>query len=351
MSLSAKSKQTLLDTLYYGETTQFTSIKSLHDAVKSRGITYKEVRDFIQNQESNQLFKKPKKIKHYYPIFGEHRYQILQIDIADMSNIAKANKNYNYLFVAIDVFSRMLFVIPLKNKKTQTIIDAATEILDDTEPSMLNADNGSEFTSAEFKKLLKDRGIDIQYAQVGDHFKLGLIDRVIRTLREKINKYMEMHNTTNYIDILSKIVQNYNLAYHSGIKKAPSEVEDDDRDVLNIYSDKYSLAKKQETIFQVGDNVRYIINLKQFEKHSLPRFSKTIHQIKSKVGLHSYLLDNGQVKKYYELQQVQNAHRINTPDTGPSREEMIRDRRVSRKLNKEGIDISAMISHRLRPRK
>ncbi len=28
MSLSAKSKQTLLDTLYYGETTQFTSIKS-----------------------------------------------------------------------------------------------------------------------------------------------------------------------------------------------------------------------------------------------------------------------------------------------------------------------------------
>ena len=50
MSLSPKTKEVLLQTLYYGKTTQFTSIKSLHDAVKNKGITYKEVRDFIQNQ-------------------------------------------------------------------------------------------------------------------------------------------------------------------------------------------------------------------------------------------------------------------------------------------------------------
>ena len=124
MSLSANSKQVLLQALYYGKTTQFTSIKSLYDAVKNKGITYEEVRDFIQSQESSQLFKKPRKVKHYYPIFAKHKFEILQLDLADLSNIASANKNYKYLLIAIDVFSRYLFVTPLKNKFTATIIDA-----------------------------------------------------------------------------------------------------------------------------------------------------------------------------------------------------------------------------------
>jgi hypothetical protein len=338
MSLSANSKQVLLQALYYGKTTQFTSIKSLYDAVKNKGITYEELRDFIQSQESSQLFKKPRKVKHYYPIFAKHKFEILQLDLADLSNLASANKNYKYLLIAIDVFSRLLFVVPMKNKSTSTILDAVEEIFDQTEPTMINTDNGSEFISKEFKKLLKERGIDVQYSDVGDHYKMGLIDRVVRTLREKINKYMEMHETTHYIDVLPKIVENYNLAYHSGIKKAPAEVEEDDQDILNIMSEKYSLAKREETIYQVGDKVRYIINFKQFQKHTLPHWTKTIHEIKSHVSAHSYLLDNGQIKKYYELQLVPSAVRMQTVNTGPTREQLNKERKIAREWKKTGLE-------------
>ena len=63
MSLSENAKEVLLANLYYGVDTQFTSIKSLYDAVKSKKITYNEVKQFIQKQDSNQLFKKQPKIK------------------------------------------------------------------------------------------------------------------------------------------------------------------------------------------------------------------------------------------------------------------------------------------------
>ena len=72
---------------------------------------------------------------------------------------------------------------------------------------MINCDNGSEFINTDFKKILTNRGVDINYVQIGSHHALGTIDRFIRTLREKINKYMELHNTTTYIDVLQSIVK------------------------------------------------------------------------------------------------------------------------------------------------
>ncbi len=219
MSLSTNSKEILLTNLYYSPSTQYTSIKSLYGQVKNKGITYNEVHDFVNRQESNQLFKKPIKIKNYFPIVAKYKYEILQLDIADMSNISSANKNYNYLIVAIDVFSRFAFVIPIKNKRATTITEVLEEIIKDTHPKIITTDLGSEFISRSFKELMKKLGTQINYVDVGDHKRLAIVDRFIRTLREKINLYMSMHNTTNYIDVLEKLVYNYNNAYHTGIKK------------------------------------------------------------------------------------------------------------------------------------
>ena len=185
MALSENTKEVLLTNLYYSPNTQFTSIKSLYDAVKNKKITYNEVKLFIQKQESNQIFKKQTHVVHYFPIYAKHKFDVLQLDLADMSNLATANKNYKYLLVAIDVYSRLAFVVPMKNKTTSTINNAVVEILDRTEPNTITTDQGSEFINSDFKKLLASRGIDIIYVDVGNHHGLGLVDRFVRTLREK----------------------------------------------------------------------------------------------------------------------------------------------------------------------
>ena len=225
MSLSAETKRVLLENLFYSPNTLYTSVKSLYDAVKNKGIKQSEVREFVQKQEVNQLFKTQTKIKHYYPIVAKYKFDILQIDLVDMSDISSSNNGFKYLLVAVDVFSRLAFVVPMKNKEQKTIIDAMQDVTEVTEPTTINCDLGSEFVSKSFKNMMEKQGTDINYVSVHEHKKIGIVDRFVRTLRRKINIYLTMNHTTKYIDVLKKIIYNYNHSYHTGIKMKPSDVK------------------------------------------------------------------------------------------------------------------------------
>ena len=51
-------------------------------------------------------------------------------DLTDMQLIAKHNKTIRYLLCVIDIFSKYVWVVPLKNKKGTTILNAFQSILD-----------------------------------------------------------------------------------------------------------------------------------------------------------------------------------------------------------------------------
>ena len=202
------TEEKLLKVLFYSPKTATTSAIKLYNKVKHRDITLQQVKDFVQRQEVTQLYKKPIKIHNFIPITAHFKGEILQIDLVDVSNISQANNKINYLLTCIDIFSRFVWVIPLKNKNTKSIIDSFSKVLNIVKPKILNCDKGSEFISKEFKNLLKEYNIDIRYVEIGDHHKLGCVDRAVRTLREMIEKYMLMHNMTKYIDTLEDLVCN-----------------------------------------------------------------------------------------------------------------------------------------------
>ena len=210
------------------------------------------------------------------------------------------------------------------------------KILDQTEPTIINSDNGSEFISAQFKNLLKNRGIEINYVDVGNHTKLGIVDRFVRTLGTKINTYLAMYNTNKYIDVLPKIVKNYNLSYHSGIKKVPAKVKNEDKDVINITNKHYNEAKREEIKFEINDLVRFIKNKEMFQKGTLPTWSIP-HRIIDKTE-HSYKLNNGKSYMYYLLQKVNEVQKLDKPLQGPTREEIIKDRKAHRNFKKSGLN-------------
>ena len=96
-------------------------------------------------------------------------------------------------------------------------------------------------------------------------------------------------------------------------------------------------AKEEENTFNIGDNVRYMLNFKQFEKHTLPNWS-IVHKIIDK-HVHSYKLDNGKFYKYYGLQNVPEVQKLEKPAVELTRQHMARENTVKRKLTKEGISI------------
>jgi len=331
-----ETEEKLLKVLFYSPSTSSTSVNNLYSTLKHRGVTKEQIKDFVNRQEVTQLYKKPIRIKSYFPISASYKNEIIQCDICDLSDIASANHNYKYLLVCIDVFSRFLYTFPMKNKDSNTVKDCMYDCIKETHPQIINCDNGSEFINKSFKKLMKDNNIKVHYVDVKEHHKLGIVDRVIRTLREKINKYFIMHNTMNYIDVLPSIVYNYNNSYHSSIKLKPNEVKSNDVKILSILNKKYNDALYSEQKFNIGDKVRYITNKKLFEKGSLAKWSKTLHTIISTTA-HTYTLDNGQTKKYYELQKVDDVQHLDKPTTGPTREELRKQITNKRRFNKEGL--------------
>ena len=74
-----------------------------------------------------------------------------------MQLISRFNKGFRFLLCVIDIFSKYAWVVPLKDKKGVSIVDAFQKILDDSnrKPNKIWVDKGSEFYNSSFKKMVK----------------------------------------------------------------------------------------------------------------------------------------------------------------------------------------------------
>ena len=77
-----------------------------------------------------------------------------------------------------------------------------------------------------------------------------IAERFIRTLKNKIYKYMTSISKNVYINKLDVIVKRYNNTYHTSIKMKPVSVND------NTYIDIKKEVNDKDPKFKIGDNVR-----------------------------------------------------------------------------------------------
>ena len=107
-----------------------------------------------------------------------------------MPLISKFNKGFRFLLCIIDIFSKYAWVVPLKDKKGISIVNAFQKILkeSDRKPNKIWVDKGSEFYNNSFKKWLKDNNIEMYSAH--NEGKSVVAERFIKTLKTKIYKYM-----------------------------------------------------------------------------------------------------------------------------------------------------------------
>ena len=91
-------------------------------------------------------------------------------------------------------------------------------------PNIIWVEKGSKFYNNLFKKQLKDN--DIVMYSTNNEEKFVIAERFIRTLKNKIYKYMTAISKNVYIDKLDDIVKEYNNTYHKSIKMKPVDVKD-----------------------------------------------------------------------------------------------------------------------------
>ena len=102
-----------------------------------------------------------------------------------MKLLSKYNKGIKYLLCAIDLFSKYAWVIPLKNKKGTSIVNAFQKIIsEERKPNKIWVDQGSEFYNNSFKDFLKMNNIEMYSSY--NKGKSVVAESFIRTLKNKI---------------------------------------------------------------------------------------------------------------------------------------------------------------------
>ena len=128
---------------------------------------------------------------------------VWDVDLMDMSNLAKYNDCVHFVAIFIDIFSRYLCVEPMKNKSTKETLTAIKTVFHKSrlQPKTFRSDAGKEFIGKGVKEYLAHRET---YQQVTrNEKKANYAERVIQTLKKIFYKYLYYHKTCKYVDVTS----------------------------------------------------------------------------------------------------------------------------------------------------
>ena len=219
---------------------------------------------------ANELHKPVIKKFNKRKVYSQFKNNIWGVDLADMQSLSKKNKGIKYLLCAVDLYSKYAFVVPLKNKKGISVTNGFNKIIKQSgrKPNKIWVDQGSEFYNHVFKRWLSRNNI-IMYSTYNE-FKSVVVERFIRTLKNKLYKYMTATGKNVYYDVLDDIVNEYNNTKHNTIKIKPKDVGNNNK---RVYIDEHN---EKHCRFKVSDRVRISKFKNILAKGYTPNWSREI---------------------------------------------------------------------------
>lgn len=286
VSGATETKEDYLKRIYTdpGQAGSFSGLDKLKKVASNDGradISTEDIATFLQKQDTytanrpaRQRFKRSRVIA-----YGIN--DLVDIDLADFSKLSKFNKKYKFLLVAIDVFSRFAKVVPLRDKTATSVLSALQGIYGTGPvPHKIRSDRGLEFKNSKVSEFFKSKGIKHYFAS--PPIKAGYAERLIESLKQLVYKYLYHEHTYSYIDVLDKLIDNYNSRPHRGLGNlAPKNVNELNEASLwnrmyvnSLGKSKSTTGKSTERQFSKGSNFQPARKY-NFDRGNLVRISYT----------------------------------------------------------------------------
>ena len=152
--------------------------------MSGRGVAAEPNYQFA-NELHIQIIRKLKRRK----LYSSFRDNIWGVDLADMQSLGKCNKGTKYLLCAIDLFSKYVSVIPLKDQREISSLNAFQKIVSKgRKPNKIWVNQGVESFNNLFKRFLKINDIEMDSTYTEE--KSVAAERFVRNLKNKIFKHM-----------------------------------------------------------------------------------------------------------------------------------------------------------------
>ena len=152
-------------------------------------VSINHIQNWLKQHDAYTLFKPVKYRFKRNRIVTTGLDYMWDADLADVSNLKEHNDGYSYLLIVIDVFSRYLWVQPVKSKNQKDMKEAFKTIFSNTrrKPARLRTDKGKEFISKHVQEYLKS--LKIKSFTTKNETKANYAERVIRTLKTLLYRY------------------------------------------------------------------------------------------------------------------------------------------------------------------
>ena len=196
-------------------------------------VPRKIVAEWLSEQDAYTLHKPARRHFKRRRVIVGGIHQQWQADLVDLTKLKNDNDGMTFLLTVIDVFSKVAWCVPMKNKSAASLEAALQTTFVDNWPKTLQTDQGVEFLNKSVQALLQHYGIH-HFSTHNAETKASVVERFNRTLKTRMWRYFTKHQTWRYINVLQELVRSYNNTPHRSIGMAPSHVN----------------AKNQEKVWQ-----------------------------------------------------------------------------------------------------
>lgn len=301
-------KDSVIRGVYYDVVDGFSSVADTYKQAKKilNTITIDDVKDFLNRQKSRQT----KPYRGFNSYVAPQALHEIQCDLMDMTASASINNGYRYAFLAIDVFSKYIWAVPVKDKRPQESIRAFKEVLGKIgKPVQIMTDREGAWESKEFVTLLNENKIKHIISSAPPPFS----ERAVKEIKNMIHARLgglEME-AERWVDVLPAVLKKYNTRIHGSTGMSPDDARKDKNSIevfLNIR--QKAQFKRRYPDLKVNDMVRTIVKRHTFTKGYNSGWSSNVYKI-----LHvsddgkQYLINDGKKKVYnrWELLKIEGA--------------------------------------------
>ena len=245
-------------------------------------LTLKDVKQFLAQQRTYSIHRPARRNFTRNKMLANYPNHHWQSDLVDMSSFASQNDGFTFILTTIDIFTKKLQAVPIRNKNAQSMVNALSTTFANDKPENLMTDMGTEFLNEPVQKLFRTLAINHFTSRSNSKVKAAVVERVQRTLKSRMFQYFTANGTRRYVEILPKLVNGYNKSYHRSIGMTPNQVTN-----LNTPLVRARLTSSLPTgsaRFTTGDLVRIQHKFGPLDKGYLPNWQEKLFEVVKQTG-------------------------------------------------------------------
>ena len=335
----------ILNKLYYddklgvaGKANFIKKVRALHTEFKVKDIT-----EWLNNQSVTQVNTTITK-KYDYKITANPKS--FQVDILWW----RRGETLTPVLLFVDILSRKLWAFVLSKNKDATrgenILECIKKI--NKEIGGINALIGdAEFGNKIITEYCNDNNIRLDASvakteHISNGDKLGIVDRLCRTLRELIERYYDVtgNRTDNLKSVIKSAVDTYNDNDHRTIKTTPNKAwKDNNLQLAHHLKDMIHNEQVYKTVpFKSGENVRILEEKDNKFSKGKNKFSNETYKISDKTGYKISVKndDDNKLHRKFKPAELLKVNKVDNPISKAYIEEVKSD-------NKKGKIINSLI--------